>query len=208
MDEINKESEQYGGGQGDSDFFKFGKEKKVYKIRILNKPAILATHFFGPGNPSATCVGVDEGCKFHGESDKKPSIKLVTYVIDREDNKVKLAELPLSISYSINDLQDDDDFRFEEFPMPYDVKITHDPNNDDPKAKYRLVASPNMIEVTNVEKAELDALEAKMSPEQYVEKRKEKQKEKSDSSQPSSTRNISTTDKYPTEEISSDDIPF
>ncbi len=140
---------------------------------------MLATHFFGKGNPSAICVGIDEGCPYHKEEEKRPSIKLVTYIIDRSDeNKVKLAELPLSISYAVNDLQDDVDFQFDEFPMPYDVKITHDPNNDDPKAKYRLVASPKMTDVTEDERAEFNKKMEEMTPEAYVEKRKEKQKEK------------------------------
>lgn len=200
MDDIKNESKQYGGG-GDSSFFKF-EEDGVYQIRILSRPHVLATHFFGKGVPAVVCVGIDEGCEYHKEDDKRPSIKLVTYVIDRRDGKVKLAELPLSLSYSIQDLQNDSDFAFEEFPMPYDVKITYDPKNDDPKAKYRLVASPKMTDVTEDERAELNGLMEKMTPEDYVEKRKAKQKDKGGEVKASGlTKDIRDTDKYPDEDV-------
>lgn len=176
MDEIKDQSKQYGGG-GDSNYFKF-EDKGVYRIRILNQPKVVATHFFGKGNPSVVCVGMDEGCEYHKEGDKRPSIKLATYIIDRKDGKIKLAELPLSISYSLNDLQEDQDFAFSDFPMPYDVKITYDPDNDDPKAKYRLVASPKQEPVTDEEQADLAEKMKKLTPEQYVENKKAKQKEK------------------------------
>src|SRR3990167_8346360 len=181
MDSIKSEAKKYGGGSGNSDFFQF--EEGVNRMRILVQPTVIAFHFFGEGQKPDVCVGIDEGCKYHGEGaikdkdgkEKKPSIKLATYIIDRVDNKVKLAELPLSISYSLNDLQEDSDFAFEEFPMPYDVKITHDPKNPDPKAKYRLVASPKQEELTEEEMKSFEEAHTKMSPETYVQIRKDKQ---------------------------------
>lgn len=202
MDDIKNESKKYGGG-GSGDRFEFDKEG-IYKMRLLVQPKVIATHFFGKGQPSHVCVGIDEGCKFHGENDKKPSIKLATYVIDRGDeNKVKLAELPLSISYAINDLQDDEDFAFSEFPMPYDVKIKYDPDNDDPKAKYRLQPSTNRDPITEDVQKSLNEKMAKMTPEQYVEARKKKEKEKQDGP----TSGGSGID-YPKDDINPDDIPF
>ena|SRR3990167_271365 len=172
-DEINAEAKKYGGGSSNSDFFAF--EEGVNRMRILAQPKVIAYHFFGEGQKPDVCVGIDEGCKHHGEGIKKPTIKLCTYVIDRKDNKVKFAELPLSISYAINDLQEDSDFAFEGFPMPYDVKITHDPKNPDPKAKYRLVASPKQEELTEEEMKSFEEAHTKMSPETYVQIRKDKQ---------------------------------
>ncbi len=136
---------------------------------------MIAYHFPAQGRPDV-CVGIEDGCTHHKADDKKPTIRLVTYILDRnDDSKLKLAELPLSISYAINDLQKDSDFAFDGFPMEYDVKITHDPKNTDPKAKYRLVASPKREAISNVEEDALNAAMAKMSPEDYVEKRKAKQ---------------------------------
>lgn len=177
MDAIKDQQKKYGAGGGD--YFQF-ENPGVYKIRILNSPKVVATHFFGKGNPSVVCVGIEEGCPYHKADEKKPSIKLCSYVVDRNDGKIKMAELPLSISYSLNDLQEDSDFAFEEFPMPYDVKITYDPNNDDPKSKYRLVASPKREELTTEETTELAEAMKKQTPEQYVEFKKNRQKSKGD----------------------------
>lgn len=196
MDDVKAESKRYGGG-GDANYFKF-EDKGVYKIRILNQPKVIATHFFGKGNPSVVCIGVDDGCEYHKDSDKRPSIKLATYVVDRKDGKIKMAELPLSISYSLNDLQEDQDFAFEDFPMPFDVKITYDPDNDDPKAKYRLVASPKREDVTVEEERELGEKMKKETPEQYVEKKKKRQVEKTGTPAKPVDEN----------EINPDDIPF
>lgn len=176
VDDIQNKAKEYGATGNSSDFFQF--EKGQNKVRILARPEVLATHFFGKGNPSVVCVGVDEGCSHHKDTDQKPSLKLATYVIDRKDGNVKLAELPLSVSYSLNDLQEDEDYSFDDFPMPYDVKITYDPDNDDPKAKYRLVGSPKREELTEEERKAFDEAMEKMTPEQYVEKRKAKSKEK------------------------------
>lgn len=175
-DDIQKSAEQYGVSAGSSDFFQF--EKGENKMRILTHPghATIGLHFFGKGEKAVVCIGKDEGCPHHKQDDNKPSVKLVTYVIDRKDGNVKLAELPLSVGYALNDLQEDSDYRFSEFPMPYDVKIISDPDNQDPKAKYRVLASPNQEAVTPDEQKAFDDAMANMTPSQYIEKRKEKQK--------------------------------
>lgn len=197
MDEIQSESKKYGGGGGNSDFFSF--EEGVNRMRILVQPKVIAYHFPPQGKPDV-CVGIDEGCTHHGADAKKPTIRLCTYIIDRKDNKVKFAELPLSISYSLNDLQEDEDFAFDDFPMPYDVKITHDPKNPDPKAKYRLVGSPKQEPLTDLEKTDLENAMLKMTPEQYVQTRKDKQ------------ANVPTTAEeaggFDSDDIDPKDIPF
>lgn len=193
-DDIAAESKQYGGSTS-GDFFQF--EKGVNKMRILVKPKVIAFHFFGKGVKPAVCIGMDEGCPHHKPESDKPTIKLATYILDRKDEKVKLAELPLSISYSLDDLQEDEDFAFTDFPMPYDVKITHDPDNKDPKAKYRLVGSPKREELNEEEFSKFSEAMKKMTPEQYVQTRKDKQKGGTDKNT-----------EYPKDEINPDDIPF
>jgi hypothetical protein len=195
MDSIKEEQKKYGAEP--SNMFEFEKNG-VYKMRILHQPKVIATHFFGKGNPAIVCVGIDEGCQFHGEGADKPGIKLATYILDRSDSKVKLAELPLSISYALNDLQNDEDYAFDEFPMPYDVKVTYDPDNKDPKAKYRLVASPKREDLQEEEVIALAEALKKQTPEQYVEKRKKKVQ-----GVPVSQRNSD-----PIDDINPDDIPF
>ena len=195
QDDIQKEAEQYGVKPSESgDYFKF--EKGVNKLRILNKPAILAMHFFGKGEKAVVCIGIQEGCPYHKEDDQKASIKLVTYVIDRKDDKIKLAELPLTVGYSLDNYMEDEDYAFDEFPMPYDVKITHDPDNSDPKSKYVLIPSPNKTELTEEEQKVFEEAMKKMTPEQYVERRKAK-------AMPEKAT------KYPDEEaIDAESIPF
>lgn len=209
LDELDAQAKVYGGGQR-SDRFEFDKTKKqVYKMRLLNFPEVLATHFFGKGNPSAVCVGMENGCIYHGGEYKSPSLKLVMYIIDRTDGVVKLAELPLSVRYALKDLQEDEDFAFADFPMPYDVKITSDPANDDPKAKYRLVGSPNKVALTPEEEKAFEEAMAKMTPAQYVEKRKAKTK--TGTAPVASGIPSESNVPYPTAEeegITPDDIPF
>ena len=199
MDGIKEESKKYGAG-GSSEYFNFS-EKGVYKLRILHQPKTVATHFFGKGNPSVVCVGIDEGCEYHKEDIKKPSIKLATYVIDRTDGKVKMAELPLSVGYYINALQEDSDFAFSEFPMSYDVKITYDPDNNDPKSIYRLVPSPKQEPLTDEEQETLAAKLKVQTPEQYVEAKKGRQKIKG-------ATPTKANYPHPTEENSPEDVPF
>lgn len=173
QDDLKKEMKQYGGGTSGGDYFEFD-QPGVYKMRILVQPKVIAYHFPPQGRPDV-CVGIDEGCTHHTTDAKKPTIRLVTYIVDRIDGKVKRAELPLSISYAMNDLQEDSDFAFDSFPMPYDVKITYDPKNSDPKAKYRLVASPTRVPLTDEEEGALADAMAKQTPEQFVETKKKYQ---------------------------------
>lgn len=176
-DDIQKNAEQYGvSAGGSSDYFQF--EKGENKIRILTHPgeATLGIHFFGKGEKAVVCIGKDEGCPYHKEGDNNPSVKLVSYVIDRKDENIKLAELPLSVGYALNDLQEDSDYQFSDFPMPFDVKIIHDPDNQDPKAKYRLLASPKREEITEDERRAFDEAMANITPTTYIQKRKDKAK--------------------------------
>ena len=181
QDDIKSKAEGYGVSQGNSDFFKF--EKGETKIRVLNRPVdVLATHFFGKGQRAYVCIGIEEGCPYHGEegpkddkgNPKKPGLKVVSYIIDRTDGAVKLAELPLSIAYAIEDYMNSEDYEFDEFPMPYDITVTSDPDNPDPKAKYRVLPSPKQVELTDEEKQAFEEAMGRMTPADYVEKRKAK----------------------------------
>ena len=207
LNDLDKEVKQYGGSTGSN---KFEFKKGANKVRILTFPEILATHFFGKGNPSVICVGIEDGCQFHKDDNDRPSLKLVSYVVDREDGKVKLAELPLSVRYGLQDLQNTEGFEFSDFPMPYDVQIFHDPDNNDPKAKYRTTDIPKMIPLTKEEQESFDAEMKRMTPEQYVEKRKAKVRGVDSGYKAPSDQVGTITPKvsYPTEDINPDDIPF
>lgn len=173
------------GAESTSDLFQFDKSGQ-YRIRLLTKPVAIATHFFGPGQPSVVCVGVDKGCPFHGPeapkddkgNEKRPSVKFMAYVVDRSDGKVKLGELPWSVIGRVADFEEDEEFQFDGYPMPYDIKIKVDKENKDPKSIYKAEASPKMEPISAEEGVELSDKISKTTPEQYVQKRKDKQLEK------------------------------
>lgn len=211
LSDLDKEVKQYGGSTG-SDMFEFKRGKN--EVRILNFPTILATHFIGgKGGTAAICYGIDEGCPYHKGGEDKPGLKMIAYVLDRADGLIKLAELPLSIRYSLTDLQNTKGFEFADFPMPYDVQIVWDPDNSDPKAKYRATGIPVFNPLTPEELDGFNQLMGRMTPEQYVEKRKAKAKGVSTNSTedtrqaPAAAANNTGID-YPEEEINPDDIPF
>src|SRR3990167_2456607 len=127
-----KESqEQYGTGGG-GNYFKFAEGKN--KIRILVEGEIMATHFVG--NKGYACYGIKEGCPFHGNGAprddkgaiKKPSAKLITYVLDRnaENQHPQQAEIAYSVVKQINTFAEEKDYAFSEFPMPYDLTVVYD----------------------------------------------------------------------------------
>jgi hypothetical protein len=219
LQDLDADVRKYGGSVS-SDRFEFS--KGANKMRVLTFPEIIATHFLGAGGKTAVvCVGVDEGCPYHGEgapkdertgADKAPSLKLVSYVIDRRDGKVKLAELPLSVRYGLQDLQNTEGFEFADFPMPYDIQVLHDPDNKDPKAKYRTTGIPKMVPLAAEEEAEFDEAMKRITPEQYIEKRKNKAKTGSSapitSAEDTREAPLPTPDGYPTEDINPSDVPF
>lgn len=219
LSDLDADAKKYGGNVS-SDRFEFVRGKNI--IRVLTFPEIIATHFIGPGGKTAVvCVGIDEGCPFHGEgapkdertgNEKAPSLKLVSYIVDRKDGKVKLAELPLSVRYGLQALQDTEGFGFVDFPIPYDIQVFHDPDNKDPKAKYRTTGIPKFDPLTPAEQAEFDEAMKRLTPEQYIEKRKNKAKTGSAApvagAQDTREAPLPTPDNYPTEDINPEDIPW
>jgi hypothetical protein len=152
----------------------------------MNEPVLLATHFFGKGNGSSVCFGKDKGCPFHGPEHAKAALKYHTYVIVRartpeDEDSIKLAELPYSVIFAIGDLEEDDDWAFEGYPMPYDITVKCDKENSDPKQIYKTTPSPLRKPVSEGEMAILAEKMETRTPEQYVAERKAKSLEKAKS---------------------------
>jgi hypothetical protein len=133
------------------DYFKF--EEGDNKIRVLTMWEPLATHFVKAGSKTTphTCYGKDKGCPLHDEgaplddngNPKAPSVRFVTYVCDRKDSdKLKVADLPYTVVKAITALQTDEDYAFDNFPMPFDVKVKYD-KNEAGAAMYSVTPSPN-----------------------------------------------------------------
>jgi hypothetical protein len=173
---IENAQKEYGIGGGDSNFFRFDK-KGTYKFRVLTPCYPLATYFFGAGiKPKIAYSGL-EAPKDKEGNPIKPTVKFVGYVLDREDGQVKLAELSYSIIKSITAMQEDDEWAFADFPMPYDIKVAYD-KDASPTDVYKVMASPNKTPLTDEEAKQLKEKMEKQTPEQYIEKRKDKQREK------------------------------
>lgn len=211
-DEMNQEAVAHGAGSQGGDIFSFVTGN--FKMRIMSKPVAIATHFFGKGVPSAVCVGMEKGCPHHNEGQDKPSVKFMAYALIRKEDgdQFKLAELPWSVVSRIADFQEDEDYAFDGYPMPYDIKVKVDKENPDPKQIYKTEASPNRGVITEEEQNMLDEAIKKITPEEFVAKRKEKQLAKNGPYKPEMTGNTGTSVgggiEYPDEEIDPMDIPF
>ena len=169
-DQMNEGAKEYGAeGGGQFQFSKSGK----YSLRILCQPIAIATHFFGKGNPSHVCVGKDKGCPYHTEGITKPSVKFITYVIDRQDeNKVKIAELPWAVISEVAEFQEEPEYAFEEYPIPYDIHVTCNKEASSPADIYKTMAARNNEEVPAEILADFEEKMKAKTPEQYVEGRK------------------------------------
>lgn len=231
-DEMNEQASQYGAGSSNT-FFSFDKSG-AYRFRILSKPIAIATHFFGAGRPASVCYGIEKGCPYHeGElapkddkgQIKKPSIKFACYVIDRQDGGIKIADLPWSVWGPIAELEEDEDYKFSGFPMPYDIKVTYDKDNKDPKQIYKPLASPNRVPLTTEEENDFMKRDSEMKIENFVENKKNKSLETSKANgswevaakirrdsikeaQDKAQENAGPEIEYPTEEIDPKNIPF
>lgn len=149
--------------------------------RVMSPSHAYATHFMGKGIKSPTCYGYEKGCPIREKNEDgtlstrhaRGSIKYVLYVLDRKDGKVKSAFFPYGVVYQIAALQKNPDYEFQDLPMPYDIRITYNKAEKDPKAKYRVEVKPNSVELT---KQNLEDVETKdISPEGIVDKMKQKQ---------------------------------
>lgn len=101
--EANKEFNQSSG----SEWFKFTEGDNTF--RVLAEPIMFFEKFK---------VGICyTDCGYQG------SPRTLTWIVDRKDGKVKLAKLPYTISEQIGGLENDLDYGFTGFPMPYDITI-------------------------------------------------------------------------------------
>jgi len=241
LDDKMKAAAQEHGKSGGSDFFQF-KTSGVYRVRVLSEPEAMATHFFGKGTPGSVCYGEGKGCPFHGDIPnvaedakekeyKDPSVKFMCYVLDRSDNKIKIGELPWSVLQYLSKYEKDDELGFDCYPMPYDVKITVDKENKDPKQIYSVLPGQARTELTVEQRVDLEAKMGKQPIPSYIEKRKEKQADDHKSKGiwvDDATREAKHADRmkrakeiaeenggstssgieYPKDDINPDDIPF
>lgn len=82
-----------------------------------------------------------------GEYQGKPNFKWLCQVIDLVDGKVKPYFMPDRIYQNIMSLQMDEDYSFDEIPMPYNINIRAE-NAGTKEVKYAVIPSPKRIPLT------------------------------------------------------------
>jgi hypothetical protein len=160
QDEVKKQMEENKGlnaSSESSEYFKFKEGENV--VRVMTKPVLFFEKFK---------VGV---C-FH-ECGYQGTAKLLAWVIDRADKKMKLMRIPYGVMEDVFVLESDEDKGFKGFPMPYDLKIVAK-GAGTKDVKYTVMdKAPKTIE-----KDYLDEVAKKTECGVIIEKWKEKQKEK------------------------------
>lgn len=102
------------------------------------------------------------------DGDTNVSIKGVCWVF--QDGKIKQAKLPYTVVKAIRELQNDEDYAFESFPMPRQINIKAK-GAGTKEVEYTVVPSPKE---TPVSKEVLEDLKKKPTPEEVIEKIKGK----------------------------------
>ena len=111
----NTEAKKRGMG---GDFFNLADGEN--RIRVLTEMESLTQHFMGEGIKPVACQG-EPHCE-HCANGKRPNTKVMLYVLDRMDNKIKLAKLPWSIYRELSTLAESSEWGFKNLP-PYDIII-------------------------------------------------------------------------------------
>ena len=187
------------GGSGSADeWLKLSEPSHTYKLRVLTQPVTYA-EVWGKG----ICYDGAEYCQkeyWEGQDGQKPSIRNLSWVYDYEDSKVKLFKMPYTIAKELLSLAKDDEYGFDKFPMPYDIKITTNEKAGTKEVEYKTIASRQ-----NTPVPEGADISEKTSCEEIVERMKEKKMQEDGQSKDLDQK---LRDDYPTEEIAPEDIPF
>ena len=187
-EELDKASSTY--KTGSSRFYKVA-EGNQNVIRILTEGATIATQYMG--GEFRTLYGREKGDPLRQPDDsdskkpgrlivpidkegksRKPSIRLVCYILDREDGRIKIAELPYSVSKQVGALQSNPDYAFTSLPMPYDIRITYK-KDVAPNDMYRVEFKPNSEQLSKEVLDELNELMLSETPQMIVDKKKQYQ---------------------------------
>ena len=177
FDKESAQAAEYGiGGSGDT--FKFPEGKS--RVRVLAGGTPIAQHWIG-GKPYV-CYGAKAGCPHHGANtpkDKdgkelKPRVQNVFYILNKSKDpnatQIQLAYFPYTVFKAIKSFSEEQDYEFDELPMPYDIGVTYD-KDESPADMYKVIAGKIN---SPVPKEVLDELATKPSIEEIVETQKEK----------------------------------
>lgn len=144
--------------QGGGDWYKMVEGDN--RFRVLAEPEMIFEAFK---------VGICyTDCGYEGTA------KFMTYVLDRKDNKIKIAKLPYTVGTAIMGYEKDEEYKFEGFPMPYDIKVSA-VNAGTKEVKYTVMAGRANTVVDGIF---MDDLRKKKSIADIITKMKANQKEK------------------------------
>ena len=196
-DTIDQANKDYGG----SDFFKF--EEGNNEMRILTPFHVYAEHY-SPSGYKGVCLGKEEGCGGCKEG-TKPTAKWLAWGANKEG--LKLFKFGHKIIKQISALQNDTEYSFEEFPMPYPINI-----KADGAGETTVVYTVMPRKESKVNADLIKSLEDKLMPNQIVDGMKDKKKGVSESDKQASEEYNNMGEKgkvdYPEEEIDPNNIPF
>lgn len=209
FDQHKKESSTSG------EFFKFKKDGD-YKFRLMSEPIKKVSRWgYGicyEGAPYCQKATLDKEweeakakAKAEGKDPNKVnrpslSVKWMTWALDYGSDGFVILDLNNKVAGSIREMADSDEYKFEGFPMPYDITIRVK-NAGTKEAEYTILASRKNTEVPAEKMEEFD----KLTPIQQIKERiQAKQKEKTEGG----GKDADLEAAYPDEEINPDDIPF
>jgi hypothetical protein len=132
FDQLEKEG--YGQREQESEWLKLKEGRN--RIRVMTLPEPVPSHF-----KYGYCLGKE--CTFKDEKGEHPkaSIKFLAWVWSYDEKELRLANLAYSIASQIRTLENDPDYAFETYPMPFDVTINVK-GAGTKEVEYGLIASP------------------------------------------------------------------
>lgn len=100
---------------------------------------------------------ISRSAKRVSEYKGNPTIKFLTYVIDRTDGKIRIYSMPFSVLKMIGDLQLSEDYGFDGVPMPYDITVNAT-NAGTKEVNYSVTPARANTEITPEELEEINKL--------------------------------------------------
>lgn len=188
-------------------YFKFREGDN--RIRILSEPIKKVSRFkYGICYDGAPyCQAEALPTKPDGTKEKL-QVRFTCYVLNRATNAITIADLPIVVAKALRGLMDDADYAFDTFPMPYDINVKAK-GAGTMNVEYSVVPSRKEEPLTADEQRQLD----EQTPmEEVLEVQKNRAKAKHDfettPDEQTGVRVQSVAQKYPSDTISPDDIPF
>lgn len=161
----NKVKKEYGVGGGGA---WLTLQEGDNKIRIVSEFQAYGNHFDPSTNKSAICIGKEE-CQYCKQG-LKPNVQFLGYVIDRNDNKVKLLRIGYQIFQQLGEFGESEDYAFDVFP-DYDITIKR--TGEKLATKYTVIPARKNSKLTKEEKEMIE--EKSETPKEIIESMKAKE---------------------------------